>query len=196
MGSVCAPGLLPLCSHPPHTFPLCHWLLSEDAPHTHPSPASITLAMFSRPPDEFCPLITAPRPKLLVCFATLTSEGGDPGMPEGKGPRPHPFTGLTIQVGTLRSPGVNGSLRTPILVQHFFFPPPSGCQMPSLLSVPHPANRGGAPADGSQANPKPPLTSGKVAGSGRASGNHPVLGSSVLGKPQLLANFGHLRLNN
>lgn len=143
MGSVCAPGLLSLCSHPPHTFPLCHWLLSEDAPHTHPIPASVTLAMFSRPPDEFCPLITTPRAKLLVRFATLTSEGGDPGMPEGKGPRPHPLTGLTIQVGTLRSLGVNGSLRTRILVQHFFLPrPPAAKWLPFSQCPTQPTEEG------------------------------------------------------
>ena len=74
----------------------------------------------------------------------------------------------------------------------------SGCQRPSLLSVaPHPAIRGGAPADGGQANPKPPPTSRRAVGGGEASRSHPVLGSSVLRKPQLKVNFGHLlRLNN
>ena len=164
---------------------------------TYPRPVSITLTMFPRPPDQFCPLTTAPQPKPLVCFATLTSDGGDPGMLVGKGPWSYPLTGHPVQVGKLRSLGVNGNPRISILVQHFFTWP-SGCQRPSLLSVaPHPAIRGGAPADGGQENPKPPPTSRQAAGGGKASQSHPVPGSSVLRKPQLEVYFGHpLRLNN
>lgn len=44
-------------------------------------------------------------------------------MPEGKSLRLHSFTGLSIQAGTLKSLGVDGSPRTPILVLCFFYQP-------------------------------------------------------------------------
>lgn len=116
-----------------------------------------------------------------------------------KGSWSYPLTGLPVQVGKLRSLEVNGNPKISILDQHIFYPAlwlPKG--FPSLSAhPPHPAIRGGAPADGGQANPKSPTTSKRAAGGGEASWSHPVLGSSVLRKPQLEANFGHLlRLNN
>lgn len=55
-------------------------------------------------------------------FSPLALEGGDFGMPEGKGLRLHSFTELIVQVGTLKSLEVNDSPRTPNLVQCFSYP--------------------------------------------------------------------------